>query len=248
MSEERTEASTAESAAAGPASYFAQTRDLGNSLLLVLPLLLVYEVGLFLTRGKTINGVDFVTVVLLRQWGVRGLLVFNGLLFLAGVLGYLYARHKGRFDPRVVVGVLLEATVYALLLGTVILFVMSYLPVPPGLQTGHAELGLFGRVFVSLGAGVNEELVFRLGLFSLLTWALGKFVPERAAALGAVVFSSFLFSLAHYAGPESFRLFSFIFRFLAGALFCLIFAVRGFAIAVYTHAIYDIYVLVFSHE
>jgi len=38
----------------------------------------------------------------------------------------------------------------------------------------------------------------------------------------------------------------FTFRFLAGILFGLLFWFRGFAVAVYTHAIYDIVVLVFG--
>ena len=55
-----------------------------------------------------------------------------------------------------------------------------------------------------------------------------------------------LFSLAHYVGPggDTFAIHSFLFRFLAGALFGIIFLGRGLAVAVYTHAIYDIYVLV----
>ena len=64
----------------------------------------------------------------------------------------------------------------------------------------------------------------------------------------AVFVSSLLFSLAHYVGPEQFGMFSFVFRLLAGALFCGLFLARGFAVAVYTHAIYDIYVMVFQNH
>ena len=93
---------------------------------------------------------------------------------------------------------------------------------------------------------MNEELVFRLGLYTALAWAFSKLTTRGPAMALAVLISSVLFSLAHYAGPEQFHVFTFVYRTLAGALFCLLFYLRGFAVAVYTHAIYDIYVLVFG--
>jgi membrane protease YdiL (CAAX protease family) len=231
-----------------PRTYLEQTRDLLNSLLLVLPLLFVYEVGLLFTGGKTLNGVDFITIALDRQWGLQGILVFNAILLVAGGVGAIYLWKERNFTWKVVVGVLAESTVYALLLGTVILLIMDHLPLVSGagLQTGPEALGIGSRILLSLGAGVNEELVFRLGLYTTLAWACGKFTTKGPAVTLAVVISSVLFSLAHYAGPEQFQVFTFVYRALAGALFCLLFHARGFAIAVYTHAIYDIYVLVFS--
>jgi membrane protease YdiL (CAAX protease family) len=227
-------------------SYFEQSRDLPSSLILVLPALLFYELGLLWSGGATINGVDFITIILARRWGPNGLLVFNGLLFLAGIIGLHYLKRNRGFDPRIIGGVLIESTVYAMFLGTVILWIMSHIPgFNAGLDTGGAaRMGVVDAIFISLGAGINEELVFRLLLYSGLAWSFGKFTKRGAAVAGAVVVSSLLFSLAHYAGGESFQAFSFVYRFLAGAIFCGLFVVRGFAVAVYTHAIYDIYVLV----
>ena len=73
-------------------------------------------------------------------------------------------------------------------------------------------------------------------------------VPVRnsTALLPAALLSSVLFALAHYLGPEEFTLYSFAFRFLAGLVFAALFVFRGFAVAVYTHTIYDVYVLLFS--
>lgn len=227
--------------------YLAQSRDLPSSLILVLPLVLFYELGLLWSGGQTINGVDFITVVLARNWGPNGLLVFNGLLFLAGIVGLHYLKRERNFDPRIIGGVVIESTVYALMLGTVILWIMSHIPgFDAGLATGDGKLGMLDRIFISLGAGVNEELVFRLVLYTGLAWAIGNFTKRGVAIAMAVVLSSLLFSLAHYAGGESFQAFSFVYRFLAGAIFCGLFCVRGFAVAVYTHAIYDIYVLVYQ--
>ena len=61
--------------------------------------------------------------------------------------------------------------------------------------------------------------------------------------IGGIVLTSLLFSAAHYIGPsgDPFRWLTFLFRFLAGVIFCLCCRLRyrGFGIAVGTHAFYD---------
>lgn len=240
-------------ASSGPRGYFDQSRDLLNSLVLVLPLLLVYQAGLFLTHGESLNGADFITVVIMRHWGSTGLLVFNGVLIVAGIIGVVLLQRRRRFDWRIAGPIAVESTVYALLLGVVIAQVLSRLGVhPPAmavdtwtpLASGAGEAGVLARVCMALGAGVNEELVFRLGMVPAIAALAAYAVPKRHALVVAVVVSSALFSLAHYLGPEPFAVYTFLYRFLAGAIFCVLFALRGFAVAVYTHAIYDVLVMV----
>ena len=229
-----------------PKGYFAQSQDLLNSLVLVLPLLLVYELGL-LAGVSNPNGVDFLTVFLAQHWHATGLLVFNGLLFVAGAVGIYLLKEKGRLNPKIMFPLVIESTIYAVFLGTIIITVMRQMGLTPeAVAAGDAEK-LLDAICVSLGAGVNEELVFRLILFSGLAFACRKFgMPKPAAIATAVIVSSILFSVAHYFGPnETFAIFTFVYRFLAGVLFCGLFAARGFAVAVYTHAIYDIIVLAF---
>lgn len=237
----------------GPRGYFDQSRDLLNSLVLVLPLMLVYQVGLFATQGQTLNGADFITVIILRRWGSDGLLLFNGLLIAAGIVGVAVLKKKRRFDPRIAVPMAIESTVYAVLLGVVITQVLARIGVhPPGmfvevwapLAAGQvAEAGALARVCMALGAGVNEELVFRLGMVPGIAALAERVMTRGQAVFTAVVASSLLFSLAHYLG-EPFAVYTFLYRFLAGLIFCAIFAARGFGVAVYTHAIYDIMVMV----
>ena len=54
-----------------------------------------------------------------------------------------------------------------------------------------------------------------------------------------MVLTSVLFSAAHYIGPsgEVFRWYTFLFRFLAGTMFAVLFRYRGFGIAAGTHAV-----------
>jgi hypothetical protein len=104
----------------------------------------------------------------------------------------------------------------------------------------------------SLGAGFYEELVFRVLLFGLgvkvLGWLFGAGTGPRRflfvsiwALVTAVAFSGW-----HYVGEfaDAFEPRSFAFRAVCGFLFILIYALRGFAPAVWTHALYDIWVLV----
>ena len=229
----------------GPRGYFEQSRDLLNSFFLVLPLLLVYQAGLFASGGALANGAD-PTRWMVRTWGWNALLYFNLLLIVVGVAGVLHARKKKRFDPRIALPVAVESTVYGVVMGLGISRLLSFIPAAfiPLADAGQLPESSLARVCLSLGAGVNEEFVFRLGMFAggmaLLTGPLKR---NHAAVLAAVV-SSVLFSLAHYLGGEVPTIHNFLFRFLAGVFFCGLFWVRGFAVAVYTHAIYDVLVMV----
>jgi membrane protease YdiL (CAAX protease family) len=150
---------------------------------------------------------------------------------------------------RMFVPVLLESSLYALFMGSIILFVMQdILHVPPGLSTATspANVSVLGKIVLSFGAGVHEELVFRLILISALTAIGGKLFGFGRALNLAIAFlvSSALFSAAHHViGGEPWRVGVFVYRLLCGLVFATIFQVRGFGVAVYTHALYDIFVL-----
>jgi hypothetical protein len=61
-----------------------------------------------------------------------------------------------------------------------------------------------------------------------------------ATVIGALLFSAF-----HYIGPlgEPFKLESFVFRAIAGLAFSALYLLRGFGITAWTHALYDVAVL-----
>lgn len=226
-------------------SYQEQSRDLTNSLILTAPLLVLYEAGLLLLDFSGLNGVDLFTVLVLRHAGLRGLILLN-LGILAAIAIASHVREKERaFDPSIAPFVVVESTVYALVLGFAIVSVMRHLPFNPAAQAGGRGYGVLHAIVASLGAGVNEELFFRLGLFNVIAFVAARGRPERtpfAVAVG-VLLSSVAFSLAHYGGAEAFQVYSFVYRIFAGMLFCAIYLGRGLAVAVYTHAIYDIIVL-----
>jgi hypothetical protein len=228
----------------------ANPRNLLTSLILVFPLFLVYQVGVLFTLPM-LNGADFVTTLLFSSLGLalKGYLIFLG--GVVGLFGLALGLLKGKqhFNGRVFLPVLLESTIYALTMGSFIVLVMTkVLGFPPSLAVGLPEQGLATRLVMSLGAGVYEETVFRLGLLGGSIVALEKIVgmARWAAIFGAFVLSSVIFSFMHYLPPmgDPFTFGSFTFRVLAGLVFGLLFKLRGFAVAVYTHAFYDIFVLV----
>jgi hypothetical protein len=219
--------------------------DLPTSLLLVFPLFLAYEIGVLFS--PTVNGVDFVTRWVFALVGYDRQRYLTVHLALAGAFFalLLWARRRGGFSLRAAAPPLLfESAIYALTLGTVILFIMDRVL---GLAL-DATLGPRSQeIVMSLGAGVHEELVFRLGLMGGGVAALLLLRARRGLAVGvALAASSLLFAAAHHAGPlgEPFELQAFVYRTLAGVAFGLIFYYRSLAHAVYTHFLYDVYVLV----
>jgi membrane protease YdiL (CAAX protease family) len=225
-------------------------RNLLTSLILVFPLFVIYQVGVLFTLPMT-NGVDFVTGLLIATFRLTlpGYLIFLACVVVGFGLTLVLLKRKQSFNGRVLLPVLLESTIYALTMGSLIVLVMTkVLGISPTLAAGLPEQGLLTRLVMSVGAGVYEETVFRLGLLSGAIAVFDRLLGMRrwAAVVVAFLVSSVVFSLVHYlpGTNENFAFGSFTFRVLAGIMFGALYKLRGFAVAVYTHAFYDIFVLV----
>jgi hypothetical protein len=226
--------------------YFAERPPLVVGLALALPLFLLYQVGVLLV--PTASGADLVTSLLLRAVNGDRALYLASLAGVAAVIliVVIASGQRKKIAPGLLVPVLLESGIYALTMGTLIVFVMArVLGFPLPLGTGRA-FGVAERIVLSLGAGFHEELIFRLAMFAGGA-AFARHLGMRAvpAGLGAALASSALFALAHHVGPlgDPLRLDLFTYRLLAGSVFAALFHWRGFAVAAYTHALYDLYVL-----
>jgi membrane protease YdiL (CAAX protease family) len=114
----------------------------------------------------------------------------------------------------------------------------------------HADAGLgwqtvLARLVGFCGAGLYEEVLFRLLMLPIAVWTFERLgCSTLAAGFWALLLSSLLFSGAHYIGPlgDSFALYSFTFRTVAGIFFAVLFLLRGFGIAAGTHFFYDLLV------
>lgn len=242
--------------AAGLRGYFRRA-NLLTSLVLVFPLFLAYQLAVALLPGVG-NGADLITARLVALLHTKtNYLLFNLGLVAAFALLILILRRRQQFDLRIFLPTLLESAVYALTMGSLILYGMGLLGIhptlavgPPAADAANAAIqgGPLTRVALSIGAGVNEELVFRLILLSLTILLFQKLVGMKrwvAVALAFLV-SSALFSAAHHViGGEPWRAGVFIYRLFCGLFFAALFQWRGFAVAVYTHTLYDVWVMVF---
>lgn len=250
-------------ALAPPASYWRATRAPRHSLLFALPLLALYEVLAFALSGTELgrvrNGADVLLKSLFTALGGRyGVTAFSVLLLGAGAWLVIRDRRlNGPIVPRFFAGMFLESLLYAFLLGGVTSALTSLLlngRLMLVLQPGSPQQGLEGfalptQLMISLGAGIYEELLFRVILVSgLAALARGVFKWRPAASgvfaavAGALIFSSF-----HYIGPygDVLTLGSFTFRAIAGLLFSGMYLLRGFGIAAWSHALYDVILSVF---
>ena len=220
-----------------------------TTLVLVLPILIIYDVGVLFT--DVMNGADFFTQTLLRWTGVKGFIGIQAGLLVIWIGLAIYFRQKQVLNRRLFLPVLAESSIYALTMGTFIVFIMvDLLQLQPHLSVAQ-QLGntrLFDRIILSLGAGFHEELVFRLFLQSAIIQVGDRMLNLRKwiAILFGFVGSAFLFSLAHHVGPlgEPLNLGVFVYRLIAGIFFGILYQFRSFPVAVYTHALYDIYILV----
>jgi hypothetical protein len=243
--------------------YWQASRAPRYSLSFAFPLLVTYETLAFTLSHQAMTGLRNGADVLLKSafvllGGRNGLIVFGVLLVGTGaVLAWRDRRRSGPLEGRVFVLMALESVLYALLFGLVVgtltgLLLRPFHPSaaatasPAGLrlQMGTPGLGLATQLMISLGAGIYEELLFRVLLVGVLAWAARRLFGWSAAAgaIFATVVGALIFSAFHYIGPygDHLEVASFTFRAIAGVMFSALYLLRGFGITAWTHALYDV--------
>lgn len=140
-----------------------------------------------------------------------------------------------------------EALILALPLLVLALILGRSATAAGGETTGLESLPLPGKLTVAFGAGLYEEMLFRLiamNLIHSLAMTLLR-TPDFQARVLALVLSAVAFSLVHdlsgLSGGQHIGLR--LYFIVAGAYFGLIYLVRGFGLAVGAHAAYDVLVL-----
>ena len=214
-----------------------------TDLALVMPIFVGYHLGVVTLDVR--NAADLVTSEL-TQLASNNLALYWGLTVVIGLslVAVLALLGRGQvFEPWRFALVATEGALYAVLMGAAAAYVVGSLPLG-----GGKTVGFGAGVVMSLGAGLYEEIAFRVGLFGLPAILIRLwFGPLRRWAVTATwaILAAAAFSAWHYVGPlgDAFELRSFVFRWVCGLAFTLIYVVRGFAPAVWTHALYDIWVL-----
>ena len=234
-------------------SYWQATRHAGPCLLFLAPLVAAYEIGV-VKLGGTVplavrNGADAWLRWGLETFGVQAQHAAPALV--VAVLGVWWYRKRDSTPddlPGLCLGMALESVIAALGLWGLS---RAYGPAldhwgitlaAPGRTAGPESA--YGLVVTYVGAGIYEETIFRLILFTGLTVVLGAVIPGRLGVLAAALAGAVLFAAAHHLGPhgEPPDGFNFVFRVLAGLFFTLVYRLRGFGVAVGCHACYDVLV------
>lgn len=234
--------------------YFQATRHPWSSVLFVVPLLLAYEIGLWHSgpaqQDQLRNGADSWLRLTLAQAGVSAIYAAP-LLLLAVLLIWSFGslRERSKDQVGVLAGMLLESGLFALGL-----FGLSK-GMEPALRAFGVSLHMHSpldpgsaQLLTYFGAGVYEEALFRLLIFSGLLWIFVQSeFPLTWSLHLATLGSAFLFAAAHHWGPfgEPYVAPVFLFRCLAGMYFAWLYYLRGFGIAVGAHTGYDVLVGIF---
>ncbi len=234
-------------------------------LVFLAPLIIFYEIGSIVYLSDSNHGL----IETIRAWrvlagffqafGVVGLYLPGIALVVVMLTWHILERDRWRIRPIVLTTMAMESVVWTLPL---LVFAILFQPGTPAARTASDLLTLPwpARLTISIGAGLYEELLFRMVgmalIHSLVVFALkharnlktreGLDMADRSGRIAAVVISAACFALYHdvWASGWDLDAFRFLYFLIAGAFFGVIYLLRGFGIVVGVHAFFDILVLV----
>ncbi len=233
-----------------PTGYVAAAPHPWAVALFVVPLLAVYEVGVVRLADGGVparNGAE--------EWARAGLAGYGvpyawGLpaAIAAGLIAWAWVRRADRppSPVKALVGMALESVALAVLLW---LLAKNFGPMLDRLAPAKLAIAVrptaAREVVTYLGAGLYEEILFRLGLFGGLVFVLRRGgVASLPAVLVAAAGAAAVFAYAHHLGPagEPWHPGKFVFRAAAGLYFTAAYIARGLGVAAGTHAAYNVLV------
>ncbi|HRQ72012.1 MAG TPA: CPBP family intramembrane metalloprotease [Phycisphaerales bacterium] len=229
----------------GAQTYAAASARPLHVLAFLAPLILLYEIGaIAYLPGETIAARGILARVF-ESFGVVGLHLPAGLLVVVLLIWHVLLRDRWRVRGPYLAFMAMEACVWTVPLFLFALLMTAGPALQPEAATAAAELrerSWQARLTLSIGAGLYEELLFRMILIAAAHFVLGDLLrlPDQWAKVGAAVISAVGFMLYHHAATpvES------VFFLLAGLYFAGLYILRGFGIVVAVHALYDVLALV----
>ena len=236
--------------------YFKYSSQPLHILLFLLPVLVVYELGSTGIIGGGGVGAKLeaqdMLVRFFKLFGVLGLHLPAIALVVILLVQHLLSKASWRVHPGVLLAMIVEST---FLTGPLIVLGVLIEPLVPAmmLQQGQAASSQLDDtlqgIFLAIGAGLYEEMLFRLVLIAMLHFIFVDVLgfKHKTGVIIAIVLSSLAFAWHHNEVVNAVNGINWrlaIFYTLAGAYFGVLFIARGFGIAVGTHLMYDLLVFV----
>lgn len=234
------------------AEYVAASRRPLTIFVFLLPLVLIYEIGLLTVLRSQHDVLTNLAHRSLLQFfnifGMGGLYLGGAAILVVLLIWHVLNRDPWRLSGRVLALMVVESALLAiplLVLAQLIAQTGGVAQPAAALATGAPiPTGLAARVVVSIGAGLYEEFLFRMLVIALLhTLLVDVAKADHWVGLGvAIAVSAVLFTAAHPLRGATGELVPqrVAFYLLAGLYFAAVYVARGFGIAVATHAAYDI--------
>lgn len=236
--------------------YFLEARRPIQILAFLLPLVIAYELCLavLLPAGDGLVNTVEAHRALLRFFAVFGIhptggLYIGGLAIVLVMLAWhLLTRERWHVDPGVTGLMAVEAVALALPLLVISRIVAGPAPaaavVAAAAPRSFADLDIASQMAISVGAGLYEELMFRMILIALIHTLLVDLAGLRhpVGAVAAIAVSALAFTMYHdlHAAGGGISLHRVAFYLLAGLYFGAVYTLRGFGLVVGGHAVYDI--------
>ncbi|NQU63632.1 MAG: CPBP family intramembrane metalloprotease, partial [SAR324 cluster bacterium] len=223
-------------------NYFKASSHRFYGAVIGLTMLLLYEVLIIWERSSDVvirNAPEAWLRTVLNFLGISHYHISFIMITVAILAVPLFYKPDLMISKRVFLLLIIESIIWAAFSGVFIQMIIARIFLVTGTMSGS----IIGDLGLAIGAGLFEELFFRVILTSALIWICYRLIRFKWLSITfAVIIASFLFSLAHYIGSagDAFEIYSFLFRFLAGLWFTTLYSVRGFAVVCLTHAFYDI--------
>ncbi len=228
-----------------------------HTLCFLLPIIALYEYGAIAYLTNDTGERDAILAhrmleTLFSSLGVTGLHLPAILTVVVLLVWHVLSRDKWRVRPSVLGLMWAEAAVWTvplLVLGVIVAELLGVQVRPLAAPVPPIDADLGRRITIALGAGMYEELLFRMvGMAAVLLVLEDLFrVSKKRAVVAGVVITSIAFAWYHdlaaaEGGGTDWALAAFY--TLAGGYFALAYIARGLGIAVAVHVLYDLVVLV----
>jgi hypothetical protein len=202
--------------------------------------LIAYVVGLIWVRPDLAATADIWLRDAMQLVGVSGVLAPTWLAVVVLLVWHLVRRDPWHIS-RQLLGLMAAETVF---LSVPLLMLLLFFHGMPQGGVHAAPASWLEVVMTSIGAGVYEELLFRLLMVGGALFVLSHILKDNSfgARLAVVLIAAALFAAAHETDPEHFAWARFLFRSVAGAYLGFVFVYRGFGIATGVHVMFDLVV------